>query len=136
MAMAVETVATAPKTATHLRPWQFKPGHAPSGGRPKGSRDAHTIYLESLPLKARQWVKSTNPAVLIDARKIALPLEEDAASASPARILIFIGDGALLPRNLSDAADDSQRRGIEAQSSVLSVAAPSASSLSAPTVSP
>ncbi len=65
-----------------LAPYTFKRGHAPMGGRPKGSRDAATIYLESLPIKARQWVKDTSAATLIDARKIALPIDSDAVTPS------------------------------------------------------
>lgn len=65
---------------------------APAGsGRPKGHRNAATIYLESLPHKARQWVKSEHPSILIDARKIALPLESDDAATGTVQ-LIFNGE--------------------------------------------
>lgn len=75
-----------------LAAYAFKPGHPPlnGGGRPVGSRDAATIYLESLPLKARQWVKSRAPNVLIDARKIALPIESDAPSLPSSDLVIFL----------------------------------------------
>lgn len=63
-----------------LKPYQFKKGDPgnprkvnPLATRQPGTPNAQTIYLESLPIKARQWVKSTSPAVLIDARKLAIP---------------------------------------------------------------
>ena len=74
-----ETVFANKKTAAHLKPYQFQPGHAPypGAGRPKGSRDAATIYLESLPRKARQWVKSTDARILSEARQLTASVEEE-----------------------------------------------------------
>ena len=88
-----------------LAKYAFKPGeaHVRSPGRPKGSRDAATIYLESLPLKAKQWVKSTNPAVLIDARKLAIPDADTESQRSP-QVIVFLGASPIAPR-LLDAAD-------------------------------
>ena len=75
-----------------LAAFVFQKGNPPpkGAGRPKGSRSASTIYLESLPKKAQQWVKSTAPAVLIDARKIALPIESDQAG-SDAGVAVLLG---------------------------------------------
>ena len=75
-----------------LARYAFKRGQAPppGAGRPKGSRDAATIYMESLPLKAKQWVRSTNPAVLIDARKLAIPDAEPVNPLAP-QIIVFVG---------------------------------------------
>lgn len=85
--------STVAPVKTTDKPWLFQKGHKPypNAGRPKGSRDARTIYLESLPLKAQQWVKSTAPAVLIDARKIALPIEGDDVLATLAPTLVVFG---------------------------------------------
>jgi len=61
---------------SYLKPYQFKPGHPPyqradgTQGRAVGCKDAATIYLESLPLKARQWVKSTDAKILSEARQL------------------------------------------------------------------
>ena len=103
MAAVLEIELNAISTATkrippQLAPYLFKKGQPapPGAGRRKGSRDAATIYLESLPLKARQWVKSTAPATLIDARKIALPIESDVAgSGDSGPILAFLAQHML-----------------------------------------
>ena len=86
-----------------LAAYVFKKGdpNIPHGGRPKGSRDAATLYLESLPLKARQWVKSTAPAVLIDARKIALPIESDSPVDRSSLIVGFLERQLSVPLTLS-----------------------------------
>ena len=75
-----------------MEAYKFQPGHKGlrGAGRPKGSRDAATIYMDSLPLKAKQWVKSTNPAVLIDARKLAIPDAEPVNPLAP-QIIVFVG---------------------------------------------
>ena len=84
-----------------MEQYKFKPGHAPlrGAGRPVGSKNAATIYLESLPFKAQQWVKSTDAAILIDARKLALP-DKALPSASP-QVVVFVGDVNLLPRSVA-----------------------------------
>ena len=75
VAANLPTVAPA-KRSPWLKPYHFKAGeanishHHPKAHRQLGSKNAETVYLESLPVKAKQWVKSTAPAVLIDARKI------------------------------------------------------------------
>mgnify|MGYP001617393004 FL=1 len=85
-------IARKPHDYSHLKPYQFKPGQRVQGcGRPKGAKNADTIYLESLPRKAKQWVKSTAPAVLIDARKIALPIESDQpAGVGESAVIIWL----------------------------------------------
>mgnify|MGYP001617731005 CR=1 FL=1 len=92
--------------------YQFQPGHKriEGSGRAPGTPNASTIYLNSLPLKARQWVKSDAPQVLIDARKIALPIDSDAGSspslsAGPV-VIVFLNDGQAMPM-IPVAADDS-----------------------------
>lgn len=112
------TPSKASRIPKQLAPYVFKPGHAPikGGGRPKGSRNAESIYLESLPIKARQWVKSKAPAVLIDARKIALQIDSDTSipASVSSRTIVFMSplvrpvdaDAVLSepPLPLSDAA--------------------------------
>ena len=75
-----------------LAKYAFKKGQPPPlhAGRPKGVQNAATIYMDSLPLKAKQWVKSTNPAVLIDARKLAIPDAEPVNPLAP-HIIVFVG---------------------------------------------
>lgn len=71
---------------------RFTVGNPGGPGKPKGYKNAATIYLNSLPLKARQWVKSEHPSVLIDARKIALPIEADALTDAVTNpVLIVFG---------------------------------------------
>ena len=83
-----------PRRAAHLKAHQFQVGHERivGSGRVTGTPNAQTVYLDSLPIKAKQWVKSQAPAVLIDARKIALPIESDksgsVAEAQP--VLAFL----------------------------------------------
>ena len=79
---------------SYLKPYQFKPGHAAvrredgTAGRPEGTCDALTSILASAPVKARQYIKSTAPAVLVDARKWIMPIESDASPSSSATILV------------------------------------------------
>ena len=85
-------------TRPWLAPYRFKKGQPnpaqldPRAHRQPGTLNASTIYLKSLPKKARQWVKSEAPAVLIDARKIALPIDSDTAGsvADTQPILAFL----------------------------------------------
>ena len=106
MPAVLEAEETATSTAENrippqLAPYLFKAGNKPKAradggiGRPKGAKSAETIYLESLPIKARQWVRSTAPGVLIDARKIALPIESDVVGAAPVTLIGFL-EGKLL----------------------------------------
>lgn len=114
MAAALEVVLAAhtgvsprkQRDYSYLKPYQFKPGHAPvpradgTVGRPVGLKDAATIYLESLPLKARQWVKSTDAKILSEARQLvakstpelSLPSDRGAALTDAERppTLVFV----------------------------------------------
>ena len=102
--------ATSVDTRPWLAPYRFKKGAEnpartnPKAHRQPGSRDAATIYLESLPLKARQWVKSTDAKILSEARQLVaksvpeLSLPSDRSvdgSASGPHVVVFIGDGSL-----------------------------------------
>ena len=103
-----KTVCVVKKT-DHLKPWQFQPGHAPinGGGRPKGSKSFSTILVDAAPRLAKSYLREAlkgSAPLLQDARKMFMPIDDDAV-ASPVRVMVFIGDGALLPRNLTDAAD-------------------------------
>ena len=84
------TPATVQAGIAHLARHQFQPGHAPlpGAGRPKGSRNAETILRDALPLKARQWVRSVAPAVLIDARKLIIPDEQPLNSSSLTVVIV------------------------------------------------
>ena len=86
------------RSLANLRP-PFQPGHAPlrGAGRPKGSRDALNVILDAAPIKARQYVKSTAPAVLVDARKWIMPIDSDAPSPSLSVNLVAFLEAHTLP---------------------------------------
>lgn len=104
--MAVLAIETRPETATvrsaddipewrrnqlaNLRP--FQKGHIPlpGAGRPKGSRDAINVILDAAPQKAKQYVKSTAPAVLVDARKWIMPIDSDHTASDGERVNLVI----------------------------------------------
>ena len=73
------------RSLANLNPPKLGDGvrRSPEGktGRPPGVKNAETVYRDALPKKARQWVASTAPAVLIDARKIALPIDSDTSGS-------------------------------------------------------
>ena len=114
--MATAVLEDAIETATDSKPsrmpkqlaaFAFKPGHAPvnGGGRPKGSKSFSTILIEAAPKLGKAYLREAlkgSAPLLQDARKIFMPIDEDAAT-SPMRVMVFIGDGSLLPRNLTDA---------------------------------
>ena len=89
----------------HLEAYKFKAGSVrPGPGRPKGCKNAQTVLLQSAPRLARSYVKEGtkgNAAVLVDARKWILPVEEDVVHSAE-RVVIFIGQGEL-PRPLTVA---------------------------------
>ena len=97
-AQALRTAIPSKRTAEHLRAYRFQPGHEAirredgTTGRPKGTKDALTVIAESAPHKAKQYVKSTAPAVLVDARKWIMPIDSDksvsVADAQP--VLAFL----------------------------------------------
>ena len=98
-----------------LKAYQFKPGHlkVPGSGRKPGTRDAVSILLDSAPTKAKQYVRSTAPAVLVDARKWIMPVESDGVPDGAPRVLIFIGEGALPRSSDAELTRPVAERGIE-----------------------
>ena len=94
------TIVSSPRKRrdySYLKPYQFKPGQVvkkadgTNNGRPEGRKDALTAILESAPLKARQYIKSTAPGVLVDARKWIMPIESDKVGSSDGvNVLAFL----------------------------------------------
>lgn len=86
-----------------LRPYWFKPGHPPSGGRPKGSKNrlkaADILKMRETRI-AKHYVERAEKSdtVLIDAMKHLLP-KESAGSSAP-QLIIFMGNNDLLPRSI------------------------------------
>jgi len=67
------------RSLANLRP--FRKGHAPLPhvGRPKGVKNAQTLLLEAAPRLAKRYLKEAltgNPALLVDARRWMLPIEQ------------------------------------------------------------
>ena len=104
-----------------LKPYQFQPGHGKLGGRVAGTPNALTVILDSAPRKARQYVKSTAPAVLVDARKWIMPIDSDAPTVVNVELLSWMERRAV-------AADVPQRQRLEPPMTMLPVAETSATS--------
>ena len=100
--MEIATIKPKKSLPAAMEQYKFKPGHvtAPNVGRPKGSKNAQTILLQSAPRIARRYVKEAlagSPTLLVDSRKWILPVESE-RQVSSERVVIFVGESSLLPR--------------------------------------
>jgi len=77
---------------------QFTHAYRGGPGRSKGSVSYEKALTSAAPKLARAYVKHAlkgNATLLVDSRKVFVPVDEDGRSASTDRIVVFIGDGSL-----------------------------------------
>lgn len=96
--IAAERAAGGGKRAVppQLARYAFQPGHKKiaGSGRAVGQPNAASIYLESLPIKARQWVKSTDARILSEARQLTAKLEQAPELLLPSDRSASVGEAA------------------------------------------
>ena len=71
---------------SHLRKYQYQVGQKPPihSGRPKGSKNATTILIQSAPKLAKSYVRKAlngDASVLIDSRKWIMPTDGESAGS-------------------------------------------------------
>ena len=87
------TSSKASRMPKQLAAYAFKPGHAPvnGGGRPLGSKSFSTILIEAAPklgkVYLREALKGSAP-LLLDTRKVFMPIDSDAPASSTATVLV------------------------------------------------
>lgn len=96
-ASASTEIASKPRDYSHLKQYQFQPGHEKVGqvGRPKGSKSFSTILQHAAPKLAQAYVRHAmkgSATLLVDSRKVFYPIDTDGSDGgSPTVQINFVG---------------------------------------------
>lgn len=120
---AVETAAVPRRKSlpAALEAYKFQPGHAPlaGAGRPKGAKSWTTVLGEASPKLAKKYVQQAQRGaipLLLDSRKVFLPIDSDAppsASVTLLAALVQLDASRLAPPPqpvVAQQAEDSSKR--------------------------